>query len=170
MGTRPRVRAPELRGGISLRRAGPADAEFLRDLARMAYAYYLERVGREPGPMVDDYDRRVAEDECWVVRVIDEEGSEADVGYLVLRVESDHLLLDNIAVSPRVQGRGIGRYLLDLVEHRARVHGRDEVRLYTHVTMVENLAFYRRHGYVETRREEHSGFHRVFMTKQLDGR
>jgi ribosomal protein S18 acetylase RimI-like enzyme len=148
--------------GVTLRRADAADAGFLRDLARSAYAHYVERVGREPMPMVDDYDRVVAEDECWVVARDGE-----DIGYLVLRLEDDHLLLNNVAVARAQQGRGIGRYLLDFTEARARAQQRDEVRLYTHVTMVENIALYTRHGYVETHREDDSGFRRVFMAKQL---
>ena len=148
--------------GVTLRRAEATDANFLRDLARAAYAHYVERVGREPMPMVDDYDRVVAEDECWVVARDGE-----DIGYLVLRLEDDHLLLNNVAVARAQQGQGIGRYLLDFTEVRARAQGRDEVRLYTHVTMVENIALYSRHGYVETYREDDAGFRRVFMAKQL---
>lgn len=137
----------------------------MHDLAQAAYGHYVQRVGRKPGPMVDDYDARVAEDECWVVTV---EGV-GDVAHLVLRVEDDHLLLDNVAVAPGQQSGGIGRRLLEFTEERARAHDRDEVRLYTHVTMVENIAFYARHGYVETHREPQSGFARVFMAKRLVG-
>jgi GNAT superfamily N-acetyltransferase len=150
--------------GVALRRARPKDAARLRDIARTSYARYIERMGREPGPMVDDYDRRVAEDECWVVSAEDA----GDIGYLVLRVEPDHLLLDNVAVLPAHQGGGIGRYLLVFADQRARAHDRQEVRLYTHVTMVENIAFYGRHGYAETHREDRAGFSRVFMAKGLD--
>jgi ribosomal protein S18 acetylase RimI-like enzyme len=134
----------------------------MRDLARASYAHYMERVGREPGPMIDDYDARVAEDECWVVR----QDSQV-LGYLVLHWEPDHVLLDNVAVDPNAQGRGIGSTLLSLAERRGRTEHRPEIRLYTHVTMVENIARYSALGYVETHREEASGFARVFMTKRL---
>jgi ribosomal protein S18 acetylase RimI-like enzyme len=149
---------------VHLRRATAEDAGFLRDLARAAYAHYVERVGREPGPMMDDYAARVAEDECWVAST----EPAGDVGYLVLRVEPDHVLLDNVAVDPRHQGHGLGRQLLAFAEQRARAHGRDEIRLYTHVTMVENIALYTRVGYVETHRERQNRFLRVFMAKRLD--
>ena len=151
-----------LPAGVELERARPSDAGRMRELARTAYAHYVERVGREPGPMVDDYDARVAEDECWLVREHDQV-----IGYLVLHWEPDHLLLDNVAVSPAAQGRGIGNSLLALAERRSREEDRPEIRLYTHVTMVENIARYSALGYVETHREEASGFARVFMTKRL---
>ncbi len=146
----------------------------IRDLARAAYAHYVERVGREPGPMTDNYEDRVAVDECWVATETGETeqaqpSQDRLVGYLVLRLEPDHLLLDNVAVAPDRQGKGIGAFLLNLAETRAVAHGRAQIRLYTHVTMVENIARYGRHGYVETHREDEHGFRRVFMLKQLDG-
>jgi GNAT superfamily N-acetyltransferase len=155
---------PEPPAGLLLRRAGSEDAASLRDLARAAYAHYVERVGREPGPMVDDYETRVIEDECWLVS--DECGDA--VGYLVLHWEPDHVVLDNVAVAPGRQGSGVGGFLLAYAEHRALAEQRSEIRLYTHVSMVENIARYTALGYVETHREPQSGFHRVFMTKVLD--
>jgi hypothetical protein len=47
--------------------------------------------------------------------------------------------------------------------------GLPEVRLYTNVVMTENLAYYPRHGYVETHREQIGPYHRVFFTKTLTG-
>ena len=160
--TDPGITGLDLPAGVDLERARPDDASKLRDLARAAYAHYVERVGREPGPMVDDYDARVTEDECWMVR---EHGQL--LGYLVLRWQPDHVLLDNVAVAPNAQGRGIGNALLSLAERRGRDEGRPEIRLYTHVTMVENIARYSALGYVETHREDASGFSRVFMAKRL---
>jgi ribosomal protein S18 acetylase RimI-like enzyme len=76
-------------------------------------------------------------------------------------------LLDNIAVSPAGHGRGVGTRLMGFVEERALALGFDEVRLHTHVTMTENLAYYPRRGYVETHRAEQNGFRRVFFSKRL---
>lgn len=50
------------------------------------------------------------------------------------------------------------------------MHARDlgyaEVRLSTNEKMTENLAYYPRHGYVETHRETVDGYGRVFLTKR----
>ena len=48
-----------------------------------------------------------------------------------------------------------------------RAFGRTGIRLYTHVTMVENQALYERIGYVETGRTTEHGFTRVFYEKRL---
>ena len=86
---------------------------------------------------------------------------------MVLMVRPDHLHLDNIAVRPGHQGQGLGRRLLELAEAEARRQGFDELRLYTHQTMVENVALYTHLGWEETGRGEQDGYACVFMRKRL---
>ncbi len=49
----------------------------------------------------------------------------------------------------------------------AMIQGYGELRLYTHVTMTENIALYTRIGWIETHRGEQDGYARVFMRKVL---
>jgi ribosomal protein S18 acetylase RimI-like enzyme len=88
------------------------------------------------------------------------EGGEV-IGFVILIAQPGYLLLDNVAVRPDVQCRGIGTRLLDLAEDHARNLHLGEVRLYTNEAMTENLSYYPRHGYVETHRAEQDGFRRV---------
>ena len=147
-----------------LRRAVVGDAAALTETAQAAYEVYLERMppGLRPGPMDVDYAAAIRDAEVWVAEV----GSRVG-GYLVLVARRDHLLLENIAVRPDLQGRGIGRQLLAHAEERAHHLGLPIVRLYTHVVMVENQALYERTGYVETHRRVDGGFERVFYEKRL---
>ena len=147
----------------SLRWATAADAPAMHRIADVAYSPYLPRMeGRRPGPLDADYAAAVADAEAWV--------AEADgrvVGFLVLVAEPDAMLLDNVAVLPTHHGRGIGRALLELAEQRARAAGLARIRLYTHVTMLENQRLYERIGYVETHRAGEAGLVRVFYEKSL---
>lgn len=146
----------------AIRPARPAD---LADIARIvddAYAHYVERMGQRPGPMDDDYPARIAAHAVWVI-----ERDDAIAGLVVLLPQPDHLLLDNVAVARSHQGQGIGRLLVGFAEAEARRRGFGEIRLYTHVTMVENQRLYRRLGFEETHRGEQAGFARVFMRKPL---
>jgi ribosomal protein S18 acetylase RimI-like enzyme len=145
-----------------LRRAQPEDAALLAGLAHRAYLPYVARIGRRPGPMDTDYDLAVAQDEVWMAVIGDELA-----GFVVLRPEDENLLLENIAVDPAFQGRGVGRTLLDLVEQRADGLGLDGIRLYTHAMMTENQRIYERRGYVETERVHEDGFDRLFYRKDL---
>ncbi|WP_420813623.1 GNAT family N-acetyltransferase [Planosporangium thailandense] len=112
--------------------------------------------------MTADYAQAVREGRVWVAV---ENGE--PVGFAVLVPQPDHLLLENVAVSPGTQGRGIGTRLLALAEDHARRQGVSEVRLYTNEAMTENLAYYARRGYVETHRAEQDGFRRVFFRKAV---
>ena len=146
-----------------VRRATPADAARMAYVAEAAYSPYLERMGGlRPGPMDTDYAAAVSGTEAWVAEL---DGTV--VGFLLLVAEEDGLLLDNVAVLPTHHGQGIGRALLTLAEERAAALGRDRIRLYTHVTMVENQRLYERHGYTETHRAGAHGLVRVFYEKRI---
>jgi GNAT superfamily N-acetyltransferase len=146
-----------------IRRAQPTDRAAVEQIVRDAYSMYIERIGKPPGPMLDDYGALIAEG---VVSVC--EGSDGTLAALiVLLPKPDHLLLDNIAVRPDRQGRGLGRQLIAFAEAEARRLGHAELRLYTHQKMTENIALYARLGFVETGRGQEAGYERVFMTKRL---
>ncbi len=51
--------------------------------------------------------------------------------FAILIARPGYLLLDNVAVLPAAQGRGIGARLLALAEDHARGPGLSEIRLYT---------------------------------------
>jgi ribosomal protein S18 acetylase RimI-like enzyme len=146
----------------NLRAARPPDAAAVTGLVRAAYAPFVPVIGREPGPMGDDYGALIRAGQVWV---LEEEGG--IVAVLVLVDEDDGLLLDNVAVAPAAQGSGHGRRLIGFAEAEARRRGHRAIRLYTHVLMVANIALYASLGYVETHRGEEKGFHRVYMTKRL---
>lgn len=147
---------------IGFRRAAGADAEVLSAVTTAAYQHYIPRIGRPPAPMAADFAEAVRHDEVWVaVR------DGAIVGLIVLVPEPDHLLVENLAVLPSAQGRGIGSALLALAEDQAERHGLYELRLYTNEAMTENIAYYPRRGFTETHRAGQGGYRRVFFSKPL---
>ena len=145
-----------------VRPARPEEATAVGELVRASYAKYVERIGREPAPMLEDHAALVRAGEVWVSA----EGEEV-LGVLVMRTAEDHLFVDNIAVAPGHQGRGFGRELVAFAEERARKAGLPEIRLYTNEKMHENLAFYAKLGFEETERRLDGGYRRVFMRKRL---
>lgn len=149
-------------GTVTVRLACSDDAAAMGELAAAAYQPYVARIGRRPAPMNADYALIADSGSAWVA-----ERWGRLVGLLVLEPAEDHLLLDNVAVDPDVQGLGVGSRLLRLAEEQAQTRGFNEVRLYTNVAMTENLTYYSRHGYRETHRADQDGFRRVFLTKHL---
>lgn len=146
---------------VTIRPARDADASLLSDLVERAYSPYIQRMGRRPAPMDDDYAEKVREG-C--VFIADDDGV---AGLIVLVTASDHLLIENIAVHPERQGTGIGRALMAHAETYARQCGLRELRLYTNAAMRENLTLYPHLGYAETARRNEDGFRRVFFTKVI---
>jgi len=148
---------------VTLRPARTEDRGAIEQVVNGAYAVYIPRIGKPPGPMLDDYAQLIA---AGAVSVLEEPAGTV-AAIVVLSPKPDHLLLDNIAVRPERQGRGLGRRLIEFAEAEARRRGFAELRLYTHEKMVENIAIYRRLGFVETGRAEEAGYDRVFMRKPL---
>jgi ribosomal protein S18 acetylase RimI-like enzyme len=145
-----------------IRPATAGDVPIIAEIVDQAYRHYVARMGKPPGPMLDDYAARVSQGAVWVL----EEGAVV-AAMIVLLPAPNYLLLDNIAVSPTRQGSGLGRRLLAFAEDEAVRRGYREIRLYTHQTMVENQRLYASIGYEETGRGSEAGYDRVFMRKQL---
>jgi GNAT superfamily N-acetyltransferase len=143
-----------------LRPARATDVDGIRACVDAAYSPYIERVGRKPGPMLDDYSKVVAERQ---VTVADFNGTVA--GVLVLTTTAEGFLLENVAVLPA--HRGIGKLLLQHAESEARRQGFGSLYLYTHELMTENRRLYSKIGYVEYDRRVEHGLARVFMHKSL---
>ena len=145
-----------------LRLATTEDLTAVEEIVRTAYFPYVSRIGREPGPMLDDYRKLIADQR---VHVVERDGVVS--GILVLIPERDVMLLDNVAVAPFAQGLGLGRKMLEFAERAARDAGLRSIRLYTNEAMTENISLYSRIGYSETHRAEERGLRRIYMTKQL---
>lgn len=148
--------------GGELRPGREGDADGIRAVVVAAYEHYIERMGKPPGPMLDDYARVVREHRVRVAV----EGCRI-IGVAVLIESGDGILLDNVAVDPAHQGRGLGRRLIEAAEEESRSLGYPSIELYTHELMTENIAMYTRMGYREFARKTVKGYDRVYMRKQL---
>ena len=150
-------------GRPDFRLATEDDLPVVQGIVRAAYRHYIARIGRMPAPMQDDYAALIAAGRVWVAEL-----AGAVRGILVLIPRGDAMLLDNIAVAPDAQGRGLGRRMLDFAEAAALQAGYGAIRLYTNEAMTENIRLYTRAGYAEeTHRAEEKGLRRVYMRKGL---
>lgn len=143
-------------------RARPADAGTVRELTRLAYAKWVPVIGREPIPMLADYDSAVREHLIDLLMVGDEYVA------LVEMIENvDHLMIENLAVAPGFQGRGYGRLLAGHAEECATALCYREIRLYTNKAFAENIQLYSHLGYTIDRQEAYKGGVIVHMHKML---
>ena len=148
----------------TLRRAGDPDVADVAELVQAAYEHYVERIGMQPGPMTMDHAAVIRDRDVTVAEV---DGTIA--GVIVLGLDEDGFTVENVAVHPSRQARGLGRVLLAHAESEAVRSGFDTVHLFTHELMVENIALYSRVGYVEHDRRSHGDFSLVHMRKPVPG-
>jgi ribosomal protein S18 acetylase RimI-like enzyme len=159
----PARREEGMDGTVEMRRASPEDAGAIRELTREAYAKWVPRIGREPMPMVADYDEAVKAHRFDLLYL------DGALAALIETVdEGDRLLIENVAVRPAFQGRGLGSRLMWHAEAIALSLRRTRLRLYTNKAMTENIALYRKLGYqVDREAEGPPGIVRVHMSKAL---
>jgi GNAT superfamily N-acetyltransferase len=148
---------------IELRRATPTDADAIRTLTRAAYARWVPPGGREPKPMTADYDAAVRAHRFDLLYL------DGALAALIETVdEGETLLVENVAVAPVHQGRGLGTRLLAAAENIARAECKRRMRLYTNKLWAENIRLYLRLGYAIDREEPVApGLVRVHMSKTL---
>jgi ribosomal protein S18 acetylase RimI-like enzyme len=141
-----------------IRRARVEDAVRIGAIARAAYSKYVARIGREPAPMLADFAAEIAADHVVVT------GTDGRIdGYMIAWPETDAYFIDNVAVDPAQQGKGLGRQLIRHAVAEATRHRPSAIRLYTNAAMTENLSMYARMGFVETHRVVEKGFDRIDM-------
>ncbi len=149
---------------IELRRAGPADAATVRHLTREAYAKWVPIVGREPKPMGADYDAAVRNHRVDLLYV---------GGTLAALIEmidqGDRLLVENLAVSPGYQRRGLGTRLLAHAEAVAASLGYGRhLALHKHPDFDGNAELYARVGYrIDSEEDIGGGLVRINMSKTV---
>jgi GNAT superfamily N-acetyltransferase len=150
-------------GHKTIRHATIADAVTVRELTRAAYAKWVPILGREPRPMIADYDAALRDHLIDLLQVDGEA-----VALIEMAPKADHLLIVNVAVAPNYQGKGYGRALMAHAEEVARSLSLNEMRLYTNVLFAENLRLYSRLGYRVDREEQHPQFGvTVYMSKRF---
>ncbi len=131
-----------------LRQAMASDVADIRQLTREAYAKWVPLIGREPKPMTADYAEALRKHRIDLLCL------EGTLAALIETIgEADHLLVENVAVSPAFQGRGLGRKLMAHAEQIAASLGHGEIRLYTNKLFAQNIELYRKLGYRIDREE-----------------
>jgi ribosomal protein S18 acetylase RimI-like enzyme len=145
-----------------IRTATPLDTVPVQDLVRAAYAKWVPLIGREPAPMKADYDRAIREHRIDILYV-----DGRMVGLIETVMHPDHLWIENVAITPERQGKGLGRHLLAHAETTAAAAGRFELRLLTNGAFEANIALYKALGYRVDKSEPFLSGTAVFMSKRI---
>ncbi len=147
---------------LSIRRAVEQDIAEVTYCVCQAFIHYIPRIGKQPGPMLDDYRVLVGQGAVHVACQ-----QEQIVGSLVLLETAEGFSIETIAVLPSGQGLGIGSKLLAYAETVAKQSDYRSIYLSTNCLMYESQLIYAHVGYIEYDRRNVSGYDRIFLRKQL---
>jgi len=147
--------------------ARSADLGRVRNVLMTAFDEYVRAMGRE---LNDDsfagLADAVASGQVWVART-----PQYIAGVVVAQSDDSNWQIDEIAVAPESQGRGVGTFLLQSIEATAQSSGAETLTLYTAKIMERLIALYQSHGYIVFKeglpthsRDSHV---RVYMRKVL---
>lgn len=149
--------------GLTLRPAILSDAHGVKRLTQLAFEKYISKIGGTPRTMLRDYHQVIHQDQVWVV---EENGTLLAV--LVLASCDHYFHINNLAVHPAWQRRGLGKALLHHAERQSRRAGYGEIWLHTNETMVGNIRLYTSLGYEEIYRQTYHVTASIYMRKILN--
>lgn len=142
--------------------ANASDAPAIKAMVASAYSKYIERLGKWPAPMSENYDALLESQNLYVSRL-----DGCVIGAIHLLQMNDSLSIINLVFAPAAQGRGYGRLLMIFAEDMARTHRLPALTLYTNEKMHENIALYTKAGFSEVARATEDGFKRVYFRKTV---
>ena len=147
---------------IHIREGRAGDAEAIRALTHIAYAKWVPVLGRAPVPMEADYEKALQHHHFELLYV------DSQFAALIETIaEPGFLMIENLAVLPALQGRGLGRRLMARAEQRAAKLGTQEIKLYTEKLMDENVNLYTWLGFEVEREVDFKGGISVLMKKAI---
>lgn len=152
--------------GIILARVSQTDAGEALTIQRAAFVSEALIYGTADMPVLtqtlDQLRAELAGSSGWVAR---QRGRL--IGIIHAAETEELLLIGRIAVAPDIQGAGIGKRLLDIVEQNSRA---PEAELFTGSLSESNIRLYQKCGYRITEEiDQGDGTAQIFMRKRING-
>ena len=145
------------------KKASMKDLEMIKSCVILAFSPYIPMIGKEPGPMKEDYERAIQCDEIWLS--YDDDFME---GFIYLIRAKEHLIFEVLAVNPECQGRGLGKKLVAFGEEKALEYGYHNIEVLTNEAFAVPQLLYTRCGYFEYKRGIENGYQRIYYRKTLE--
>jgi len=147
---------------MKIRQAHAEDAEVLRLIAQKAFSHYVACMGKQPAPMLANFDYHLRFDRCMIAEM-----NSLPVGYAILQFSDAEPLMDTLAVLPEYQRQGVGRRLMQESERVIREKGFSSYQLYSNIHMTETINWYLKCGFQKQKQITEDGFERVYLRKPL---
>ncbi|MFA6043948.1 MAG: GNAT family N-acetyltransferase [Phycisphaerales bacterium] len=168
--------------GVVVRRLLPTDS--FADITALLHRAYAKQIAQGMKPLAGRQGEHVTREratnsECWVATIADG-GTERIAGVILLDEQEQATMpplfrqptvshFAQFGVDPLVQGRGIGRLLLEVVERRAREKGATQIALSMAEPDTGLKDFYSKRGYqlVEYWQWPYTNYRSCILSKAL---
>ncbi len=145
--------------GVQVRPARADDGERLREIERRAGERFrevdLSAIADDEPMTVDQLAEYAADGRSFVATLdVDGPGTDLVVGYVVVELVDGNAHIEQISVDPAVQGKGVGRALLERVEQFARSRSSATLTLTTFRDVPWNAPLYEHLGFRVLRDDE----------------
>jgi len=147
----------------TLRTASPNDADAIAALTQSAYSKWINVIGRKPLPMEVDYNEAILNHRFDLLF-----HGETLCALMETTNKGDHLLIENLCVSPQFQRQGLGKRLLAFASDLTREQNLRTIRLDTNKLFTGNVDLYRRAGFTVEWETPISGGIHVHMRKDVE--
>lgn len=140
----------------------------LLELLYQSFEYQRERI--DPPSSLYRLDEELLAKKAGEERVFVAMDRDLLVGCVFARDTGTSIYLGKLAVVPHLQGRGIGRRLVQAVEELARTSGRAVVELETRIELLENRETFESYGFRKVGENAHPGYDHptsISMEKRL---
>jgi GNAT superfamily N-acetyltransferase len=128
----------------------------LLNLLYVAFKSQKERI--DPPSSVYDLDENQLRSKALEDRVFLAAERDSLVGCVFATDTGNSVYLGKLAVLPEMQGRGIGRLLVERVEEYAKACGRSVLELETRIELVENHRTFEKYGFRKVSESAHAGY------------
>jgi N-acetylglutamate synthase-like GNAT family acetyltransferase len=95
------------------------------------------------------------------------EDNEQVIAFAILVKINDQILLDNIAVDPLHQKKGIGNNFIKFIEQYLIKQKISKYQLYTNEKMFENIDWYQKIGFKIFKKVTEKGYNRIYFEKKI---
>lgn len=109
----------------------------IKMIARKSFERYVPLIGKLPAPMNAYFSGHVLKGTVFITQ--SEKNRDSVLGYAIVLQRDGEWLLDNIAVSPEAQGRGVGSALIAACKTFLQKRGVQRYHLHTDEAMEQNL-------------------------------
>jgi GNAT superfamily N-acetyltransferase len=138
---------------IDVRLATLDEARAVHQITPDAFESSREILNPPPGALSETLEeiQALIEKQSVVIALINGQA----VGACRMPIYEDHVYCGRLAVTPLMQGKGVGTAILRFLEEEARRRKLPEVRLATREVLTSNMLFYQRLGFVIRYRCQH---------------